>query len=148
MPLMPFSIPNQVHKLLSGKKVQTTRVAGKWNQGDIAKCWYRSRAKKTCFNCINPDCNVCGGLLTRLQTPRTKLLIPCDQHRNNFGDAVIKNVQPLDLYSMSNEELEDWAVRDGFVDFQAADKWFNNTYKGNYWLKPELEQIQFGPGWL
>lgn len=146
--LMPFSIPEQVPKLLSGQKLQTTRVAGKWKTGDVAQCWYRSRAKKTCYNCINPDCDVCGGLLTRLQTPLVQRLTPCSDHRNNFGNSVIANVQPLDFYSMSNEELKDWAVRDGFVDFQAAEKWFLKTYKKDFWLEPNFDQIQFKPRWL
>ena len=148
MPLMPFSIPDQVPKLLSGEKLQTTRIAGQWKQGDIMKCWYKSRAKKTCYNCINPTCNVCGGLLIRLQTPRTKLLPPCSDHRNKLGEAKIERIRPLDFYSMSGEELEDWAVRDGFSDFQAADRWFSRTYNSDFWLKPEFDEIQFVPVWL
>ena len=50
--------------------------------------------------------------------------------------------------SMSGEELEDWAVRDGFSDFQAADRWFSRTYNSDFWLKPEFDEIQFVPVWL
>ena len=147
MSLMPFSIPDHVPKLLSGDKLQTTRVTGKWKPGDVMNCWYRSRAKKTCYNCINPACDVCGGLTVRLKTPRTTLLNPCGGHRNKFGDANIKHVRRLDFYSMSDDELKDWAIRDGFSDFQAASRWFTKTYKGDFWLT-DMDEIQFVPGWL
>lgn len=137
MPLCSFTEPSHIIKLLEGSKRQTTRRERKnmLKVGDTLYCYYKSRMKKSCYNCINyKDCKV--GATVGF----------CSDWNNYFGEAEIVHVRPLDAYQGF---MDKWAIADGFSSLDDALKWFDETH-GKDWMKhmSEFEVIVFEPKWL
>lgn len=133
MPLMSFSTLRSA--LQSGNKRQTTRLQRKrpLKVGDTLHVYFKSRAKKTCDNCITRHC--------------ISENIPCDSHTNKFGTAVITNIKKGCFSTLNPTELHSWAMRDGFADFDCANKWFVDTY-GSNWMHMVWTVISFEPDWV
>ena len=94
MPLLSFSEPTHIIPLLEGTKQQTTRPPRKrpLKIEDTLYCYYKSRMKKSCVNCINQSCPswVPSKRYTSFQDlcDDTRLI----HHQNFFGKAVITEV--------------------------------------------------------
>lgn len=141
MPLMSFSEPDHIAKLLDGRKQQTTRLPRKnpIKEGNTLLCYYKPRMKKgTCDNCISE----CG--------PATKArrnYEGCGRWNNFFGKATVTKVDRL-LGEIIMEGWDSWAVADGFKDFKDAHEWFMSKTGESNWYEKEYEVIHFTPHWL
>ena len=155
MPLMSFSEPGHIPLLISGEKAQTTRQPRKnpVKVGDILYCYYKPRQKDSCRNCITP----CRIDFERRQhfgySYMPAALKPCEKWNKFFGEAVVSVVKPLDFANMTGEEVDDWAVADGFENFEKADAWFTQKYSvrgidGSDWINWRWEVIVFTPRWI
>lgn len=133
MPLMSFSTLKSALQL--GNKRQTTRLPRKrpLKVGDTLHVYFKSRAKKTCDNCITRHC--------------ISENTPCDSHTNKFGNAVITGIKTGHFITLTDRELRAWARRDGFADFDCANKWFFDQY-GARWMHMEWVVITFEPDWV
>ena len=151
MPAMSFS--EFVTQLKNGTKRQTTRRPRRYplKVGDILKCYYKQRAKKTCDNCLN-------------YSPMDKSCVDnvgCSFHFNLFGPATITELINADTIRandsgftseyifdyMTGDDRDKWAVEDGFDSFKRADEWFTEK-NGPGWMKKEWEIIKFNPWWV
>lgn len=141
MVLMSFSDPAHITKLKKGSKTSTIRLIRKnpVKPGQTLQCYYRSRQKKTCGNCIDYDgctkVNFVEGA-------------GCEYHNNFFGEAGVIDVTPIKeaLATMDKEEL---AKMDGFDSWEDMDQWFiSNAGFGPYWDTQPYVVIQFEPDWL
>lgn len=142
MPLISFSEPDHIAKLLDGRKQQTTRLPRKnrIKVGDTLYCYYKSRAKKSCNNCIVQKCAGRSQVVGNI----------CSHHTNFFGKSkVLAVVQIQNIVNKYTDEmaLTEWAQNDGFVNWQAADKWFTEKY-GEDWKEMPFESIFFLPEWV
>ena len=110
MPLMSFSEPIHIPLLCSGDKRDTTRRPRKnpLKVGQVLNCYFKPRQKKGCGNCINYKHEDRGCVRG----------VGCSYWKNYFGQAIILVIKPLDFLNMTDEEIEDWAVLDGFECFR------------------------------
>lgn len=140
MPLMSFSTLKSA--LQSGNKRQTTRLPRKrpLKVGDTLYVYFKSRAKKTCDNCLTMHCILdhCIPLAEQGE---------CKNHKNKFGNAVITDIKTGHFITLTDRELHAWAERDGFYDFDHANKWFFDAY-GARWMHMEWTVITFEPDWV
>ena len=157
MVLMNFSEPDHVKKLLDGDKQQTTRPQRKnpLGIGDTLHCWYMSRVRKGCINCIQTEPTVCkyGVMGDSDYIPGIK----CNQHTNFFGTATVTTIEefcPFDIIADMSKNiserytiLDEWAVKDGFEDWISATTWFTKKY-GTEWLAENWTVIHFEPDWV
>lgn len=160
MPLLSFSEPSHIPRLLSGEKKQTTRQPRKraLKVGDVLRCYYKPRIKTSCRNCITSldKCRKNFDYERRAHFGYSCLpssMNPCNIWANFFGEAVVSVIKPLDIMSMTDEEVYDWAIADGFESFQKADEWFSQKYSrhgidGSDWVNWKWECIRFEPRWI
>ena len=137
MPLISFSIPEQIPKLLDGSKRQTTRLERKTpiEVGDILYCYYKPRMKKlSCNNCIGYD----------YEDQDCTKGVGCPYWHNYFGEAEVVHVRPFSIYQGL---LDKWAIADGFESIDEAMMWLDKTHKG--WMDKinEIVVIIFEPRW-
>lgn len=140
MVLMSFSEEQHVLKLKMGEKDLTTRFLRKTpvKVGQTLQCYYRSREKKSCSNCIVDNCAGRGQVVDNV----------CSHHTNFFGSATVKAVLPIKeaLVAIGKEEF---SRRDGFDSWEEADKWFGrNSSAGHNWTTLPYVVIQFEPHWI
>lgn len=140
MVLMSFSDRRHIFKLKEGVKDQTTRFIRKTpvQVGQTLQCYYRSREKKSCHNCINEDCGERDPLGGKL----------CPEHTNYFGEADVTAVLPIQkaLATMGKEEF---ARKDGFDSWEEADLWFRrHCGAGPNWPTLPYVVIRFDPQWV
>lgn len=173
MPLMSFSEPSHVPLLLSGQKCQTTRAPRKTplKVGDILHCYYKSRQRKTCGNCIGQNCKTYyaiefGGVSQKVST--------CSEHRNFFEMAKVTGILHCNnIFAMNSNKfdfntqifklsekwingfdsqpeifMEQWARADGFANLAEADKWFTKSTKNSLWMMQPWDVIIFESGWV
>jgi hypothetical protein len=145
MALMIFSDPKHVGLIWAGIKDHTTRLPRKRpiKEGELLHCYYRSRMKKTCANCVNQDCefSVIGG---EDFIPGTK----CSNHTSYIGVATVDRIRKgIQFQNFTEEEKEKWAIRDGFKDFADANEWFVKNH-GKDWQAVPLEIIEFEGRWM
>jgi hypothetical protein len=174
MPLISFSEPGHISKLLSGTKRQTTRPPRKnpLKVGDVLYCYYKSRIKKMCSNCISDHCKI---PVERRSVKDLCNFPPCDHHNNYFGEAkVIGILHCNNVLSMNGNRLcyaariqgkefekwiegfdcqsksfmNDWAKADGFLDYREAHEWFAQKYKSTSWMIVPWDIIIFKPLWI
>lgn len=147
MPLLSFSEPDHVAKLLDGRKQQTTRLQRKKpiEVGDTLYCYYKAQAKNTCWNCIHNITGLCNPVLEE-----SCVEWKCNKHSNHFGKAfaaVVTPIQELIGGDADQETRESWAIADGFESWQAADEWFTKKY-GTHWRNLPFVTIFFDACWL
>lgn len=150
MVMMSFSEPNHVPLILDGRKAQTTRKPRKnpIKVGDTLQLYYKSRmVKGTCDNCIEiGDCSN-GYHVTGFEG--------CNKWNNFFGTAKVTKIESFhELTNFDSNDLSkyalvlhDWAVKDGFKDFQEADEWFTYVHNPN-WIMQDWDIIYFKGDWL
>ncbi len=161
MPLMPFTEPSHIDKLLSGAKRQTTRQPRKkpLEVGDVLYCYYKPRQKPGCKNCIRQPC-------AHENDIRRPFIKDCSEWRNYFGEAEIVEIEHFwrvqhwpevrgneSAYYSSfgtrpEKFMENWAKADGFADLQEAHKWFVKSTKNHQWMFQDYDVIFFRPRWL
>lgn len=171
--LLPFSIPEQVPLIISGKKGQTTRRPGRYKVGDTLHCWFKPRQKKTCGNCIKSGSTDCKLYYHDAQLGLK--VVVCSEHRNFFGEAKVTNIlhvgtihfeyndahAPYESYASETGErwinafnkqnesfLEAWARADGFANFAKADKWFKKSTEDDKWMFRPWDVVIFEPEWI
>lgn len=159
MPLVPFSEPDHIPLLLTGKKMQTTRQPGKTplKVGDVLHCYFKPRQSPSCKNCIVRRCP---------HEKEKETIIPqlkisnCSEWSNCFGAAVITkiirahygiadatDVRDIQIVRWNPEWQEDWAVADGFESFDDALEWFSSRH-GCDWMDRDWDIITFDPKWI
>lgn len=148
MPLLTFSIREQVPLILSGQKTQTTRLIGerKLRVGDPLYLYFKPRMKRgTCLNCVVMGIN---------QKCRTLVPGPCEQWNNYFGEAKITKIDHLSnefsdlgMAILNPARMQAWAIADGFKNFEEANKWFASRY-GSNWARLPFQVISWKPKWL
>lgn len=141
MPLLSFS--GFVPQLLYGSKKQTTRSPRKkpLNKNDVLHVYFKSRMKKTCKNCLQD-------FITDVNCrDETFDDAGCSNHINKFGQAVITGINITRFCDWETDDLEKWAILDGFKSFVDADKWFTKRY-GEGWFHQTWEIITFEPDWI
>jgi len=154
MVLLSFSEPGHVPKILDGSKRQTTRQERKnpIKTGSFAQLYYRSRMKKSCENCINPECPYAVQGDCECDYAKTGLKrFTCDQHINFFGNAKVTSVETVHFDQMTVEEKEAWAIADGFENWKEAEEWFSAHHgAGPNWVLFPWVVIKWEPGssWL
>lgn len=170
--LLPFSIPEQVPLIISGKKGQTTRRPGRYKVGDILHCWFKPRQKKTCGNCIIQDCKT--KFVLRDAAGHQVSISTCSEHRNFFGKARVTGVLHCsNIFAMNSNKFDfetqvfklserwingfdsqpevflgQWARADGFANFAEADRWFKKSTKDENWVVQPWDVVIFEPGWI
>lgn len=140
MVLVSFSEPAHVPMLLNGRMQQTTRLPRKNHikVGDTLHCYFKSRlGKGTCNNCIEQECVYYEG-----DEPT-----PCPEWNNFFGTAHVTKIENLLIDVIFGGKKEEWAVADGFKDWDEANKWFTETH-GAKWIEEGFEVIHFEHEWL
>jgi hypothetical protein len=147
---MGFSEQKHVSMIINGTKRQTTRKPRKNHVkvGDTLFCYFKPRMKNgTCINCIK-DCN------TYIASEYAGSG-HCPEWNNYFGTAKVTkiasfheltNFDSTDL-SKYAEVLYQWAIADGFQDFQEADGWFTKVHGPN-WQNQEWDIIYFEGDWI
>lgn len=142
MPLMSFSEPEHVSKLLEGTKRQITRRPRKnpLKVGDKLYCYYKSRQKKSCNNCILRREYGRGNCSVNMQIGY------CSDWSNYFGEAITIRILPFNdiIYTKS---LAIWAKLDGFESYEKAWDWFAKRYTTD-WKALPFEVITFEPKWV
>lgn len=139
MPLLTFSIREQVPLILSGKKAQTTRLVGKrkLKVGDTLYLYFKPRMKQyTCKNCLTS----CEYQFSNFDDGSK-----CGMWTNYFGEAIVTEIMPF--RSIPFEEIDVWAIEDGFKTFQEAEKWFISKY-GPEWYELSFQVITWKPLWV
>lgn len=136
MVLQPFSIPEQIPKIKSGSKTQTTR-SGIRNipLGTKLQQYYRPRMKRgTCTNCIVD----CGNKIHYVG------YAGCPEWNNFFGEVPVTEINILEsgLQGLNKLEFEGWAVCDGFLNGEYAEEWFINQY-GIGWRQMPVTVIKW-----
>jgi hypothetical protein len=137
MPIMSFSIPDQVLKLLDGRKQQTTRLNRKrpLKIGDTLYCYYKPRMKQSCINCINYSDEDLGCIS----------YVGCSYWDNYFGEAEIIQLRSFSLYKYS---MEEWSDADGFDNIDRAMDWLEKTHPEWEIHMDDFMVITFKSKWL
>ena len=154
MVLFSFSIPEHIGLIKSVKKSQTTRIprmfrkngAPAYKVGDKAQLYYRSRMKASCDNCI-------------LNCGKVPNINWCEQHTNFFGESEITKIihyhdgdykengnevwMGYTMAHMLEDDLDSWAVADGFIDFNNASDYFKTSH-GDNWVYLNWDVIVWG----
>lgn len=158
MPLLSFSIPQQIPLILSGEKPQTTRQPRKvpLKVGDVLYCYYKPRHAKNCDNCIcycdeDPGC-VKG--------------VGCSYWHNYFGEAKVTRIEhywlpnywkwdiPTNEYyfhrfgAQTESTMIKWAELDGFTSLNDAHNYFTNSVKNPQWMFMDWDVITLKGEWL
>ena len=144
MPLLSFSIREQIPLLISGKKQQTTRLirTNSIKEGSKLYCYFKPRQKKMCSNCISLACKI---PFERRGHQDLKNYPPCDKWNNYFGKAEVIHVRPFSLYRFI---LEKWAISDGFENIDRAMDWLDKTHPGWESHMDDFVVITFIPMWF
>lgn len=149
MVLLSFSEPDHVKKILDGRKKQTTRQERKnpVKVGDVLQVYYKSRCAKTCLNCIYGKC-----MYAVQGDSDYTYAAKCDQHSNFFGTARVTSVETICFDQMTAEQLDAWALADGFDSWGSAYEWFEAHYSKKFgvwsWKEVPWVVIHFEGDWL
>lgn len=147
MPAISFS-PEFLDAILRGDKCQTTRrQTTRFKEGDAVNVYIQQR--KT-ISSKPPRTLTADGRQEMLRMrgiakknyPPVPIAPPRWYPAHFIGRFSVREVYDLRMFAQSPEELEEWAVLDGFEDFYEADTWFINHH-GADWMDSTYTVIRW-----
>ena len=149
--------PEFLDDLLSGKKQQTTRQQTTMVAiGGTGHLYIEQRKAITSKPIRKLTYEGCREMLRRVSIgkmnyPPISFADPTRYYAHCLGKVNITEVYDIHPCEMSGDELQDWAVKDGFkdfinADFEDADTWFRRQY-GYDWMQQMWTVIKWN-GWI
>lgn len=138
MPAISF-MPEFLDAILRGAKCQTTRqLTYRLKEGDTVNAYIQQR--KAVRSKPPRKLTVEGyaemkriGRIAKKNYPPVPITLPRWYPAHFLGRFSVKEIYELHPLKQSPEELDEWAIEDGFEDFYAADTWFLNHH-GADWM--------------
>jgi len=132
-------------ELLAGNKQQTTRKkTDRFNIGDV--CTLFNQQHEAILSKPLRKMTLAGiDAIYHRGYPMIEEFRQARYHAHLLGTVVITGVNEIHPSGMSDMPLNEWAVADGFPDFDTARCWFENRY-GSRWMRQTWTVISW-QGW-
>ena len=145
MPAISFQ-EEWIDKLLSGTKQQTTRPqTDRIKVGDVCTIYNQQRAQITDKPLRMLTVSGIGAMQNR-GYPSVPNFLNANYYAHFLGKVKITEVYDIIPSTLSGNELEVWAMGDGFDCWGDAYAWFESRY-GDNWMEDTFTVIKWN-GWL